>query len=163
MVRFRRNRITRTFSVDVHRMPFLPFSWAFIAPNAERSAVIEKWVWKPFGKSPIMLLKFFIQHAKSLVIRLISSINSLRCPLSSCSELVSFIIVTNKHLRCCRTWYCRTELLCVENICILACSKLFAILQYFRISDRRLDRKNYQITKQFRSTLPIYLLWNFHI
>ena len=28
--------------------------------------------------------------------------------------------------------YCRTEFLCVENICVLARSKIFAILQFLR-------------------------------
>ena len=52
-----------------------------------------------FWEKPEVLLKFFIHHTRSLVILLISSINSLQCPLSSCSELVSSIIGTNKHLR----------------------------------------------------------------
>ena len=52
-----------------------------------------------FWEKPEMLLKFFIHHTRSLVILLISSINSLQCTLSSCSELVSSTIGTNKHIR----------------------------------------------------------------
>ena len=52
---------------------------------------------KFWGKLEV-LLKFFIHHTKSLVILLISSINSLLCPLSSCLELVPLIIGTNRHL-----------------------------------------------------------------
>ena len=33
---------------------------------------------------------------------------------------------------CCQVYYCRTEFSCMENICVLACSKIFAILQYLR-------------------------------
>ena len=88
------NQMKQRFSVDIDRMPRLPFFWAPVAPNAKPSAVLESGYGKLLGKA---WSAFEICYP--LVILSISSIDSLQCPLSSCYELVSSIIVTNKHLR----------------------------------------------------------------
>ena len=76
------------------------FGWKNIGANCEWSVFVQLYSRSQYRK---LLGKawsaFVIHHTRSLVISLISSINSLQCLLSSCSELVSSIIGTNKRLR----------------------------------------------------------------
>ena len=92
------NRIKRIFFVDVHRTPRLPFSER-LSLQCQAFSCYGEVIMENFWEKPKVLLKFFIHHTRSLVILLISSINSLQYLLSSRSGLVSSIIGTNKHLR----------------------------------------------------------------